>query len=153
MLSYPTKADLAEPEQQERETLTCEQCGVKVGGERGFKIHLQQWCGQSAREVQATSRLEAKNGAQGPERVKKWPCSYCKKRILHSIEIALPTSAQHAATSHHRCLFPEISRHKRRHHQYQSPSSTIPRFQFYSQHQHQHPQMILYPQPALARER
>ena len=45
------------------------------------KVHLQQWCGQSAREAQTASRIEAKTGMQGSERVKKWPCSYCQKEF------------------------------------------------------------------------
>ena len=28
------------------------ECGARVRGERGLKIHLQEWCGQSAREAQ-----------------------------------------------------------------------------------------------------
>ena len=78
LLSYATKADLW-PEQQPSETLTCEKCGARVRGERGLKIHLQQWCGQSARDAQTASRLEAKTEMQGFERVKKRPCSYCQK--------------------------------------------------------------------------
>ena len=61
-------------------------------------------------------------------------------------QIALPMSAHHVATNHH-VVSPEISRHTRRHHQYQSPPSTIPRFQFHGNNQHQHQQVILYPQP------
>ena len=77
VLSYTTKADPHEPEQQPRETLTCVKCGAKVRGERGLKIHNQQWCGQSAHEMQAASRPEDTTGTQGSERVKKWPCSCC----------------------------------------------------------------------------
>ena len=40
-------------------------------GERCLKIHLQQWCGQSAHDAQTASRLEAKTETQGFERVKK----------------------------------------------------------------------------------
>ena len=42
LLSYTTKADLYESEQQPRETPTCKKCGAKVRGERGLKVHLQQ---------------------------------------------------------------------------------------------------------------
>ena len=59
------------------EILTCEKCGAKVRCERG--LHLQQWCGQSAREAKTTSRLEAKTGMQGSERTKNWPCQYVKE--------------------------------------------------------------------------
>ena len=80
LLSYATRADLW-PGPQPSVTLTCEKCGARVKGERGLKIHLQQWCGQSAREAQTASRLEAKTGMQGSERVKKWPCSHCQKEF------------------------------------------------------------------------
>ena len=74
------------PEQQPSEPLTCEKCGARVRGERGLKIHLQQRCGQSTRDAQTASRLEAKKEMQGFERVKR-PCSYCRNElILHSIK-------------------------------------------------------------------
>ena len=79
LLSYAARADLWPGVLSE--ILTCEKCGVKVGGERGRKIHLQQCCGQSAREAQTASCIEAKTGMQGSERVKKWPCSSCQKEF------------------------------------------------------------------------
>ena len=89
LLSYATKADLW-PEQQPNDTLTCEKCGARVRGERGLKTHFQQWCGQSAREAQTASGLEANTRMQGFERINKWPCPCCQKefstrsnRIVH----------------------------------------------------------------------
>ena len=79
MLSYAARADLWPG--LPSEILTCEKCGAKVRGERGLKIHHQQWCGQSAHDAQTASRLEAKTETQGVERVKKWPCSYCQKEF------------------------------------------------------------------------
>ena len=67
LLSYATRSDLWPG--LPSEMLTCEKCGVKVRGERGPKIHLQQWCGQMAHDAETASRLEAK----------EWPCSYCQK--------------------------------------------------------------------------
>ena len=81
--SYAARADLWPG--LPSEILTCEKCGVKVRGERGLKIHLQQWCGQSAHDEQTASRLETRTETQGVERVKKWPCSYCQKGVLHSL--------------------------------------------------------------------
>ena len=117
LLSCTTKADLCEPNQQLREVFTCEQCGARVRGERGPETHLQQWCGQTARDVQAASRLEAKTGTQGSERFKKWPCLYCNEEFS-TRSTALPMSAHHVAINHHPCPS-ETSRHHSRHHPYQ----------------------------------
>ena len=129
LLSYATKADLW-LEQQPSETLRCEKCGVRVRGERGLKIHLQQWCGQSAHDEQTASRLEAKTETQGVELVKKWPCSYCQKEFSQT---ALLMSAHHVAT--------DLFMYQHKHQQHQSPQSVN------AECRHQHGQMTPQSKP------
>ena len=69
------------------EILTCEKCGKGVSGERGPKIHLQQWCGQKRSQMRKQHHVY-KPGQRHREirRSQEMVVLVLPKRILRSIK-------------------------------------------------------------------